>query len=375
MNFKVKRLVEPYPLRKIADVLNKTYFEEYVEAGAMPWSEKYAKFYFDVVIMDISKNFIFGAFKGEKLIGTLFGHRESIMLDNELRLETLNLGLCAVDPEYRSQGVAKAMLSKLIEKATKDKIDFLMAFPEKGRFGDKLLKEHFDFKSYSKNKHLLKIMEERGLQALREDFKVNPVLVKIASLYSRIPQSNLEGTVRDEKIEDQPKVIDLINSYQSRVPLSTIYELKRYRKHHKNTYLLNSLFGDPHNFYCWVLEDKNDIKAVIHNRVEIVTAKYEDDELLRLPVALLTSAGFHEDMVMEEKIDFISCILRKIRTITPSVFATHITTCQHEMKAFRKLKFISDRNFYILCMKPLTEKGEEINRYKKYKEFFLDYYR
>ncbi len=375
MDFEVKRIVEPFPIIKIAEVLNKTYFWEYVEAGAMPWSEKYAKFYFDVVLSEVSKNFIFGAYKGEKLIGTLFGHQESIMLDNELRFEALNLGLCAVDPEYRRQGIAKALLNKLIEKAIEEKIDFLMAFPEKGRFGDKLLKEHFDFKSYSKNKHLLKLMEEQGLQALREDFKVNPVLVKIASLYSHIPEFNIEGKVRDAQIEDYPKIIDLINSYQSRVPLSTIYELKRYEKHHKNTYLLNSLFGDPHNFYSWILEEKNEIKAVINNRIEIVTAKYEEDELLTLPVALLTSAGFHEDMDMEQKIDFISCILRKIRNLVPSVFATHITSCQHEMKVFRKLKFISDRNFYILCMKPLTEKGEEINRHKKYNEFFLDYYR
>ncbi|NVM04177.1 MAG: GNAT family N-acetyltransferase [Candidatus Helarchaeota archaeon] len=375
MNFKVKQLVEPFPLRKIADVLYKTYYEEYVESGAVPWDERYAKYYFDVVIMDISKNFIFGAYKGEKLIGTLFGHRESIMLDNELRLETLNLGLCAVDPEYWHQGVAKAMLSKLIEKATKDKIDFLMAFPEKGRFGDKLLKEHFDFKKYSKNKHLLKIMEERGLQVLREDFKINPILVKIGSLYSHIPQfDDLEGTVRDAQIKDYPKIVDLINSYQSRVPLSTIYELKRYEKHHKNTNLLNSLFGDPSNFYSWVLEDKNEIKAVINNRIELVTGKYED-ELVTSPIALLTSAGFHEDMDREQKINFISCILRKIRTIAPSVFTTYITTCHHEMKVFRKLKFISDRSHYILCMKPLTEKGEEINRHRKYKEFFLDYYR
>ena len=123
------------------------------------------------------------------------------------------------------------------------------------------------------------------------------------------------------------------------------------------------------------MEKNNEIIAHFNNRIEVVTFEPQEGEYINLPVSLLTSVAFHEDLEMDQKVKFIDHLLRKTRTEVPNAFATQITTCQHEMKVFRKLKFISDRSYYILCMRPLTEKGEEINRHRKYKEFFLDYYR
>jgi len=39
------------------------------------------------------------------------------------------------------------------------------------------------------------------------------------------------------------------------------------------------------------------------------------------------------------------------------------------------LKFADDLTNYELWALPLTAKGEEINRYPKYKDFFIPYYR
>ena len=375
MKIEVKQLKEPFPYKQIADLLQRTYFEEYTEMGSLLWNEEYAKFYINVVMFkEESKKFIFGAFKNNKLIGTLFGHHDPIILDNEIQLETLNLGLLSVNPEYRRQGVAKALLTKLIDEAKKDKIDLLMGFPEKGRFGDNLLKQHFDFKYYGKAKHLLKLMEDTGLHVLREYYKVNPVIVKIATLYAHVPDlGEPEGIMRKGQIEDYPKATELINSYRSRVPLSMRYtQIGRQKPKDEFT---PPKVGEPWNFYFWLLERNNQIIAALHNRIELATFKVEDGSLVNLPVALLARVAFHQDLEMDQKVKFINCILRKVRSEIPAAFATQICSCQHEMKVFRKLKFISDRSYYYLYMRPLTKKGEEINRHRRYKEYYLDYYR
>ena len=108
MPVEIRKLTEPYDYKQIAEVLRKTYFREYCDAGALQWNEEYARFYFEAVVFkDSSRDFIFGAFDGEKLVGTIFGHRDALIFENRLKLEMVNLGLTAVDPGYRRQGIAK----------------------------------------------------------------------------------------------------------------------------------------------------------------------------------------------------------------------------------------------------------------------------
>ena len=245
MKFEIKQLKDPFPYAKVAEVLRKTYFQEYLKAGAVKWTEEYAKYYFNAAQSEeLTKNFIFGAFKGDKLVGTLVGRGRDVILDNELRLKKLNLGLLSVDPEFRGQGIAKALVSKLINFAKKEKIDILIAFPEKGRYGDKLLKNHFDFKNYGKTKHLLKLMEEAGLHAARDFYDYNPIIVKIASLFARIPEiGELEGEIRDGEIKDYSEAVNILNSYQARVPISESYLVKEYRTSNENLGKSSSIFG------------------------------------------------------------------------------------------------------------------------------------
>ncbi|MBD3230913.1 MAG: GNAT family N-acetyltransferase [Candidatus Lokiarchaeota archaeon] len=377
MDIKIKKLIDPYPYSQIGQLLKKTYFEEYTEdAGALQWSEKYAKFYFDAIYYkESSRDFLFGAFDGNKLIGTIFGHRDKVCFEDKLELEMVNLGLTAVDPKYRRQGIAKDLISKLIEHAKEKNIDFIMSFPEKGRFGNKLLKDHFGFNNYGKTDHLIKIMEDFGLENVKELLGLNPVVAKVATLYSKIPDLEItEGKIREGNSEDLGPAVNILNSYRSRVPISMIYHKKEFNISNQGFYSLNERFGDPWGFYWKVLEINNKVLATISYRIEEVKFKKEE-KYLNAIVALLTSLAFHEDVEMDQKKEFLGNILRQIRTDVPTAFLTQITSPQHELKLLKKLKFINDRNKYYLYMKPLTEKSEIINQNKRYKSYFLQYFR
>ena len=376
MNIKIEKITEPYPYSQIGDLLEKTYFEEYTEeAGALQWSEKYARFYFDAVYYkDTSRDFLFGAFEGEKLIGTTFGHRDAVAFEDNIELEEVNLGLTAVDPDYRRKGVAKRLISAVIEHAKEKNIDFIMSFPEKDRYGDKLL-EDFDFKNYGKTEHLIKIMEGFGLEQVKRLMGMNPLLAKLAVLFSKIPNPEItEGTIRDAKPEDLDSVINLINTYRSRVPLSLIYHKKAFSISNQGFLSLNERYGDPWGYYWKVFEINNKIVANISYRIEEITFQNEGEYENGI-VALLTSLAYDQDLEMDLKKEFLGSVLRQIRTNLPNVFISQITTPQHEKKVLKKLKFTDDRKTYFLYMMPLTEKSEVLNNHKKYKEYFLQYFR
>jgi len=377
MDIEIQKLVEPYNFAQIAEVLRKTYFQEYGQAGALQWNEEYAKFYFDAIVLkEDSRDFIFGAYDGKKLVGTLFGHRDAVMFENNLKLEMVNLGLTAVVPEYKRQGIAKKLVARVIEHAKEENLDFIMAFPEKGRYGDKLL-EQFDFRNFGKTQHLIKLMEDRGLEVLHDYMGYNIVLLKIASLYSHIPEmEEPEGIIRYGINEDIDKVCEMINSYASRVPLAIIYTHDGYEISNIQFGHMNERFGDPWGFHWLVLEGQNsEILATLSYRIEIVTFEPQPGDYKSGPVALFTTLAFHEQMDLDQKMRFVKAILRKIRTELPEVYVCQITSPQHETEVLDKLKFVDDRCTYYLYMKPLTANGAAINKYKKYKVFFLQYYR
>lgn len=377
MEIEIRRLESPYDYKQIANVLRNTYFKEYGNAGALMWNEEYAKFYFDsIVLKETSREFIFGAFTGDVLVGTLFGHRDAVLFENRLKLEMVNLGLTAVDPGYRRQGIAKKLLAAVIEQAKIKNLDFIMAFPEKGRYGDNLLEHHFNFTNFGKTQHLIKLMEDRGLQVLRDYLNYNRVMVKLASMFSHLPEDKgLEGTLRPGKIEEGDQVREIFNSYASRVPLVSYYSSKGYMESNIQFAKMNARFGDPWGFHWWVLEKEGKIIATISYRVEVVTFEPNPGLYKSGPVALLTSFGCIEEMELEQKKEFLGAILRKIRTTLPEVYISQITSPQHEQKVLDKVKFVDDRSTYYLYIKPLTKQGEELNKYKKYKEYLLQYYR
>ncbi len=376
MNIRVRPLEPPYDYAEIAEILGKTYFREYCEEGALQWDAKYAQFYFESVVhKESSRAFIFGAFDGNKLVGTLFGHRDVVIFDNRLSLEMVNLGLTAIDPEYRRQGIAKKLLEKVLERAKEKNLDFVMAFPAKGKFGDELLKK-FNFINFGKTEHLIKLMEERGLQGLRDYLNYNIIMVKLAGLYSHLPEEEeIDGTIRYGKLEEISEVSEILNSYTKRVPLVNVYSDEGYAESNIRFAKMNAQFGDPWGFYWFVLEREGKIRATLSYRIEVVTFEPEPGELVSAPVALLTSLGCHEEMDLDEKVAFVGAILRHIRAEQPDVYLTQITSLQHEKKVFDKLKFVDDRHTYYLYMLPLTEKGQELSKYKKYKEYHLQYYR
>jgi GNAT superfamily N-acetyltransferase len=377
MRIEIRKLREPYNYKQIADVLRKTYFREYCDAGALQWNEKYARFYFEAVVFkDTSRDFIFGAFDGEKLVGTIFGHRDALIFENRLKLEMVNLGLTAVDPGYRRQGIAKKMVAALLEQAKKKALDVVIAFPEKGRFGDKLLKDHFEFTNFGKTQHFIKLMEDRGLQVVREYLHYNVVMVKLAGMFAHLPEvKDLEGTIRYAKMEEIDTTREILNSYAARVPLVSYYSVEGYKESNIRFMRMNERFGDPLGFHWIVLERDGEIIATISYRVEVVTFEPEPGEYASGPVALLTSFGCREEMERDQKVQFLAAVLQKIRKELPEVYVAQITSPQHEKKVFDKCKFVDDRSTYFFYMRPLSEKAQELHTYKKYKEYLLQYYR
>jgi len=376
LKIEIRKLTEPYNYEQIAQVFRKTYFREYCDAGALQWDENYARFYLEcIAFKPETREFIFGAYDGEKLVGTIFGHRDLLIFEDRLKLEMVNLGLTAVDPEYRRQGIAKQLIERIIEEAKAKNLDVILAFPEKDRFGDKILKQ-FDFKNYGKTQHLIKLMEERGLHVIREYLHYNVVLVKLAAMFSHLPERGaIEGILRSATMNDFEEVRSILNSYTKRVPLVSYYSEEGYKESNRRFATMNERFGDPWGFYWLVWEQKKEILATVSYRIEVVTFEPEPNQFARGPVALLTSVGFHEKLSLEEKISIIGEVLHKIRRELPEVYVTQITSPQHERKIFDKLKFVDDRSTYYLYMRPLNEKAEELNKFKKYKEYLLQYFR
>ena len=78
--------------------------------------------------------------------------------------------------------------------------------------------------------------------------------------------------------------------------------------------------------------------------IEENTNQPKDIKKISIGIEKVNDKFFREDLDIEQKKMFINCILRKIRNELPDVGVTQITTCQHEMKTFRQLKFPSDQS-------------------------------
>jgi hypothetical protein len=299
-----------------------------------------------------------------------------MIFENRLKLEMVNLGLTAVDPSYKRQGIAKKLVESVVKKAKAKDLDVVIAFPEKGRFGDKLLKQ-FGFHNYGKTQHFIKLMEERGLEVIRDYLHYNVVMAKLASMFSHLPEEEIiEGEIRNANLEkDFEQVRSILNSYATRVPLLSYYSEEGYRGSNIRLATLNERFGDPWGFYWLVWERDGKIIATLSYRVEVVTFEPEPNQFESGPVALLSSLGFHEDVDLNDKMKFVGNILLKIRKELPEVYVAQITSPQHERKVLDKLKFVDDRSTYYFYMLPLTEQAQALTTHKRYKEYLLQYYR
>ncbi len=372
MAIEVKKLNIPLPFKEIGDLLYQTYFNDYKESGALQWNEKYAEIYFNAWVLPKSDELIFGAWDGDKLVGLTVGHKEQIVVDNEFEIKATNIGLTAVHPDYRKQGIATQLVQNLIENARKFNYDMVFSMIQKGKHGDAVLKK-FNFIKMGKHEHLVKIMGKYGVKILKEYRGLNPVLAKLAeTLYSKIPEDKIIGTLREGKIpDDVPRIVEIINSYRTRVPLARIYSQETYIKDVQGSSKLREVFGEPWGLTWYVLEKDDKVMATITSRIEITTFPKGS-----APVALLGNFGCDESLSHEEKKGFLAEVVRKIQKNFPDVFICQITSLQHEEKVFKDLNFTDDQESYMFMLLPLTEKAQEIpNRYKKIKKFSLSYYR
>ncbi|NVM53902.1 MAG: GNAT family N-acetyltransferase [Candidatus Helarchaeota archaeon] len=370
MDFDIKVLQDPIPVDKISELYEKTYFISYFQSGANSWnSVKYTEWYLGAYHPD--RRFFYSAWKGDQLIATMMGTPVKLKLENEIELNALSLGLTATLPEFQRQGIQKALLTRMIEDATKAGIDFIYGFPEKGFGGNELLKDHFNFKRFLKNQqHYIKVMGDYGRKILHEYRGLNIVLAKLLKLYAGIPKNVLQGgKIREGKESDMKSAVDIINSYQKRMILSKIWTDERIKYEFEYTSRLKT-FDPPWGYHWKVWERDGKILATLFIRFETINFKNGI-----APATLMSETCFAEETTVEERAGVIAHIVRWIRDEHPKIFIVQTTQPQYEIKTFKKLKFIDDTSTYEFLVLILSSKGEELNRYEKYKEFFIPYHR
>ncbi len=370
MDFEIKLLQDPIPAEKISELYGETYFVKYFESGANDWKNvQYTDWYFKAYHPE--KQFFYGAWKGDRLIATLMGTPVKLKLDNQVDLEALSLGLAATSPEFQRQGIQRALLEHLIQDATKTGIDFIYAFPEKGFNGNELLKKYFNFTRFLKNQeHFLKVMGDYGRQILRDYRGLNVVLAKLLKLYSGIPDDQLQGgEIREGKPTDIQDALEIINSYTRRLPLAKVWDEDRFNYELEYTSKITEL-GSPYGYHWMVWERDGKLLSTVFLRFEIIHFKNGN-----APIALLSEECFAEETTIEERSGVIATLVRWVQEKYPQVFSVQTTQPQYEMKAYKNLKFIDDTSTYEFLVLLLSSKAEELNRYQKYKEFFIPYHR
>jgi GNAT superfamily N-acetyltransferase len=372
MDFEIKIIQEPIPADKISELYKKTYFEKYFDSGANDWSVEYTKWYFGAYHHD--KRFFYTAWKGDQLIATLVGTPNKLKFDNELDFDSLSLGLAATLPEFERQGIQKAMLQRLMEDAKKAGVDLVYSFPEKGFGGNELLKNHFNFKRYLKNQeHYIKVMSDYGRKILQDYRGLNVVLAKLLKLYAGIPDNKLEGgKLRDGKEADIGAVVNILNSYPKRLPLSQIWTEAHLKEEIVGAGRINELFKSPWGYNWKIWERDGKILGTVFIRFEMIHFKKGS-----APVALMSETCFDESATESEKAGMIATIIRWVQKEHPKVFTVQTTQPQYEIDVYKSLKFIDDTSTYEFLALPLSAKGETLNRdpKKKFKEFFIPYHR
>jgi len=360
-----------------------TYFKDYLDAGALNWEKKYAEWYLKA--FHPTPDYYFSAWKGDELIAATLGSKYTHILDNEIELTGISIGLTATKPEYQRLGIQKALLAKMVEAAKKD-IDFLYAFPQGGHHGNKLLKDHFGFQRLLKNaEHLIKILHDHGRWVLQHYRGLNIALAKLAIIYAVIPEDKLMGgKIRDGDVnsDDVQKVTDIQNSYTKRIPLVRVRPAEKFKNEILGSMSIKNYYPDW-RFFWIVWEREGDIIASINIRTEIVTFNKG-----KSTVGLITHSVFKEGVTDDEKLSFFAEIIRKFHEEVPDapensdeyrmkkLFTLQTTQPQYEPKLFKNAKCNDDTSKYEFLILPLTEKAEQIKlRYKKIKEFYIPYYR
>ncbi len=382
MDLEIKHLKEDLAehLDQVSNLYRETYFKEYLDAGAVNWEEKYAEWYFKA--FHFPPDYFFSAWKGDELIGTTMGTKYKVLLDNEIELTGVSIGLTATKPEYKRQGIQKQLMSKLIETTKKDGADFLWAFPQDGYYGSNLLKIHFGFQRLLKNaEHLIKILHDHGRWVLQHYRGLNVALAKLAIIYAVIPEDKLMGgNIRegDENSEDVNKVVDIMNSYTKRLPLSRLWTPEKYKNEIISSRSITNYY--PEWRYFWfVWERDGEIIGSINIRTELITFNNG-----KSTVGLITNSMFKEGLRDEEKLSFFAEIIRKFHEEeypeeimrTKKLFTLQTTQPQYEPKLFKNAKCNDDTSKYEFVILPLTDKANEISlRHKKIKEFYLPYHR
>ena len=115
MDFEIKQIKELSEklYENVGKLYHATYFKEYYESGALNWESKYAEYFFTA--FHDPPDYYFTAWDGDKLIAACDGNKYRMILDNEIELIGVSLGLTATLSEYRRQGIQKKLINQMIQ--------------------------------------------------------------------------------------------------------------------------------------------------------------------------------------------------------------------------------------------------------------------
>ncbi len=329
-----------------------------------------------------NKEFAIGAFDGEKLVGTIMAIVKDMVINDpkqEIKGIELKAGfLCNLGVEadlWPGIDLKKKFINLILEKLKEAKIDIVITNP----LNDKNVEIIEYMKSINfliKNKDVqanIKMMGKKAVEQIKVAEGLNAVLYQAAKLLAGWKSDGIsEGQIRDVKEADYPRIVEMLNNYTETNQIAirwTIEDIKIFIKiignlnDHRTINVKDRFPDSAYGTHLKVWEINGEIKAHVFFALIEVHLQY-----LHLPLILWENSSFSKDLTVDQKIDFISQILREHEH---KAMVCNLKIPYLEMKAFDKAGFMGDRRTRKFLVKPLTEKGKVFADIKKIKSFSI----
>ncbi len=219
-----------------------------------------------------------GAYDGDELVGCMIAHEDTLVMQNQ-QFRAAIIAITEVRMAHRGQGIASAMLEKMLAQVAALGFDLALAFHTAGRGGKKILK-NAGFEKIHKYGHAGKVLDKKRMDQLMD---LNPVLRKIALKIVSEKIGEVEpqrGVIREAKDEDIDEIVELLNQETQRLDVGS-YWAKEYLKKKMEW-----------RYKVYVLEDQGEILGAVITYTEVTTLGKD-----------YFNTGFLKEMVFQEGVD------------------------------------------------------------------------
>ena len=329
-----------------------------------------------------NSEFAIGAYDGEKLVGTIMAIVEDVIINDpkqEIKGIKLNAGfLCnlSVAAElWPGLELKQKLISLLLDKLKEANIDVVITNPLNDK-NSEVIEYMKSIGFLIKNKDVqanIKMMGKDAVNHIKIAEGLNAVLVQAAKLLAGWKSDGIsEGQIRDVKEADYPKIVEMLNDYTETNQIAIewkIEDIKGFIKNienlndHRTIHVKDKFPDSAYGTHLKVWEIDGEVKAHVFFALIEVHLQH-----LHLPLILWENSSFSKDLTKQQKIDFISQILREHEH---KAMVCNLKIPYFEMKAFDKSGFMGDRRTRKFLVKSLTEKGKVLENIKKIKSFLI----